>query len=305
MKDEANVSGDRARLIWRRAAELQAEAARKLEERSRALAPGDDDGSDFRLTVVKSAAIEAGISSEFVELALAEARADPESPSHEKAERRARRFLGTNQTNIEVSRVINAAPSSVLDALQRVLPSSRFALLHVDTLGDDPLDDGVYVFEPPSMWTQAGTAAEFANKMGSISAKRIYVSMRAIGEGRTEVAIRAPAARGLRLNYRVGAGMVGGVGMGGGFGGGAIAASVLGGALAAPVLVPAVAAAVVLGAGGLGGLTFWGIRAGYRHSLKKAEKALETMLQVVDASARSRGAFSMPALEPPAAGPLG
>ena len=305
MTDDPNVSEDRARHIWRRAAELQAEAARKLEERSRALAPGEEDGSDFRLTEVKSAAIEAGISPEFVDLALAESNAGDESHSLEGAERRARRFLGNDQTSIEVTRVVQAAPAQVLDALQRVLPSARFALLHVDTLGDNPLQDGVYVFEPPSMWTQAGTAAEFASKLGGVAAKRIYVSVRAIDEGRTEVAVRAPIARGLRINYRVGVGLVGGLGVGGALGGVGIVTGMLGAAVAAPIAVPLAAVGALVGAGSLGGLTTWGMRAGYRHALKKAEGALATLIQVVDASARSRGAFGLPEVQPPTAGPLG
>lgn len=304
MTDDAHVSEERAQLIWRRAAELQAEAARKLEARSRVLAPGKGDASDFSMTDVKSAAIEAGISPEFVELALAESNTVEEGKSHEAAERRARRFLGTDRASLEVSRVVNAPAASVLDALQRVLPSARYLLLHVDTLGDDPLKDGVYVFEPPSMWTQSGTAAEFASQMGSISAKRIYVSIRAIDEGRTEVAMRAPIARGLRINYRVGASLTGVLGVAGGLGGGAIVGGIA--ALAAgPLAIPAVAAGALLGTGGSGSFMWWVMRASFRHSVKKGEQALSTLLQVVDASARSRGAFALP--EPPqaSAGGLG
>ncbi len=306
MTDDTHVSEERARLIWRRAAELQAEAARKLEERSRALAPGDSSASDFQLVEVKAAAIEAGISAEFVELALAESSSDQGSQSLEGAERRARRFLGTEHTSIEVSRVVQASASSVLDSLQRVLPSSRFALLHVDTLGDDPLNEGVYVFEPPSMWTQSGIAATFAQAMGSVGAKRIYVSMRAMDSDRTEVAIRTPISRGLRISYRVGVGAVGTLGLGGGIGGAAAAAAITAGVVTAPLLaVPVAVAGVLAGASGLGGLTWWGFRATYRHSLKSAEEALTTMLQVIDASARSRGGFAPPAIDPSTTGLLG
>ena len=154
------LSEEEAQLLGRRAAELQAEAARKLEERSRLLVQAEHDpGDGFQLTEVKTAALEAGISPEFVELALAEveAAASQKVPS-EAVERRARKFMGIRSSGIEVSRVIDAAPSAVFESLQRVLPSARYALLHVNTLGDDPLKDGVFVFEPPSMWTQAGTA---------------------------------------------------------------------------------------------------------------------------------------------------
>ena len=77
----------------------------------------------------------------------------------------------------------------LFESLQRVLPSARFALLHVNTLGEDPLKDGVFVFEPPSMWTQAGAAADFASKMGSAGVKQLFISLREIGPERSEVSI--------------------------------------------------------------------------------------------------------------------
>ena len=235
-----HLSDEQATLLWRRAAELQAEAARRLEERSRQLAPSErDGGAGFQLTEVKAAALEAGISPEFVELALAEveARGSQRTPS-ESIERRARKFLGVPRTSIEVSRVIDAPPAEVFESLQRVLPSSRFALLHVNTLGDDPLKDGVFVFEPPSMWTQAGTAADFASKMGGVGVKRLYVSLREITAERSELSIRVPIAKGLRTNYLLGLGSVGIVGGGAGLIGAFMAAGAVGGIgiAAAPVV---------------------------------------------------------------------
>ncbi len=302
------VSSDDARLLWKRAAELQAEAARRLEERSRLLAPAEPGGTGFRLAEVKSAALEAGISPEFVELAYAEVGSEPgKRPPSEAVERRARRFLGIHRATLEVSRVIDASPTEVFESLQRVLPSARYALLHVNTLGDDPLKDGVFVFEPPGMWTQAGAAAEFAGKMGGVGAKQLYVSLREINPERSELSMRAPIARGFRANYYLGLGVTGIVATAAGFGGAAIATAVTAGLglVAAPILAGAVIGGAATGGGGAGGLSVWGFRALFRYQVKKAEEALTTLLQVVDVGARSRGAFPLPGPVDSPSSPLG
>ena len=70
-----SLSPERAAAVWKRAAQLQAEAAQRLDERSRALAvrgePDDADPHDFTLDEVRAAALEAGIAPEFVALAVA------------------------------------------------------------------------------------------------------------------------------------------------------------------------------------------------------------------------------------------
>lgn len=303
MTDESSLSEERARQIWRRAAELQAEAAARLEKRSRLLAPGEADTSEqFALTDVRSAALEAGISPEFVDLALAESTSPGVAVTNDAAMQRARRFLGDRRRSVEVSRVINAPPARVHEAMQRVLPSARYALLLVDTLGDNPLEDGVFVFEPPSMWTQNGAASTFASRMGGISAKRLYLSLRDVGSGRTEVSIRVPLDRALLINYRVGASLGSALGIGGGLMAFGIVTTATAG-LALPV------AASLAALGGLGGLAVggggsWGLaRWGVSHGVKKAKEELATLLQVLDAS--TRGSFPMPGTPEPASGPLG
>ena len=305
MTDDTRVTEERARLIWKRAAELQAEAAARLEERSRLLAPGEEGQTgDFELADVRTAAVEAGISPEFVDLALAETKTIPAKTHSEGAEARAKRFLGSSWVNgVEVTRVIEAPPKAVYEALQRVLPSARYALLLVDTLGERPLEDGVFVFEPPSMWTQAGAAATFASRMGGIYAKRLYVSLRDIGGGRTELSIRAPVERGMVINYRVGAGASSLLGFFGGLAGSAIATN-LTAALVAPVAAPIVLAATVAGLGVGGGGTLGLMRWTMRHAIRKAEEELTTLLQVLAASVR--GAFPLPGIpEPSPTGLLG
>jgi len=305
MTDESRVSEDRAQLIWRRAAELQAEAARKLEERSRLLAPGAaGEGGEFAVRDVRAAALEAGISAEFVELAMAESAGVQGSGTSEVVERRARRFLGIRTSSVEVSKVVKSPAVAVHEAMQRVLPSARYALLLVDTLGEDPVKDGVFVFEPPSMWSQTGVASSFAQRMGSIRAKRLYVSLREVSPDRTEVSIRAPFDRGNVLNYRVGLGTTGALGIASGVGGAAAVGTVSAmAAMAAPVAIALGAAAAVAGAAAGGGGSWWLWRVSMGYYVRKAEEALETLLQVVDASAR--GGFPMPGPTDPSGSGLG
>ena len=71
------IPEEAAQAIWRRAAQLQAEAERRMEEKLHRIAPppGTDLVSDDGLDPnhVRIAGEEAGISPEFVQIALAEA----------------------------------------------------------------------------------------------------------------------------------------------------------------------------------------------------------------------------------------
>ncbi len=66
------------------------------------------------------------------------------------------------------------------------------------------------------------------------------------------------------------------------------------GALAAPILIPVIAVGVAVGAVGAGGLAWLATRGHYRYGIRKAEEALGTLLQAIDASARSKGGFALP-----------
>lgn len=78
----SRISEEQARRLWERAAQIQAEAARREEERAKEdaskgapdrLLPGDvDEGEGYSLTHVRQAAIEVGIQPEFLDLALGE-----------------------------------------------------------------------------------------------------------------------------------------------------------------------------------------------------------------------------------------
>ena len=106
------ISDEAARAIWRRAAQLQAEAERRLEERTRQIpvrhAGESSEGEGLRPDEVRLAAEEAGIAPEFVQIALAEAAA---APDRELPETRwdllgAKLFLGSTRRSIEVTAIV-------------------------------------------------------------------------------------------------------------------------------------------------------------------------------------------------------
>lgn len=117
---EQVVSTAKAQAIWLRAAQLQAEAASRLEQRSRA---GDGltsltaalPSGGYRLVDVESAAREVGIASEFVSLALAELPRDTApAPTGEKPlnERAITTFLGTADRSLSASPLPRKSSSS-------------------------------------------------------------------------------------------------------------------------------------------------------------------------------------------------
>lgn len=85
MSNHDRISEEAAQAIWRRAAQLQAEAERRLDEQRRRVAPkrltSSPPGDGLHPDDVRTAAEEAGISPEFVQIALAEASAAGEISS--------------------------------------------------------------------------------------------------------------------------------------------------------------------------------------------------------------------------------
>lgn len=291
------LSPDHAEAVWRRAAQLQAEAARRLDERSRTLALAGESASPhpdhFTLDEVRTAAVEAGIAPEFVALAVVEVREEPESGLTPSQEAAMVRWLGTRQRRLEVSRSVDAPPTRVFDAMQRVLPGHPWYLSLRDRSGD-PLAGGILVFDVPGV-TEAPQGLLATHGM-ALELRQLRVMLRP-AHGRSdacEIVVSAGLNRSLRRNTlaaRIFSGTLGAMGAGGGV---ALAAAAgVGGALLA---LPAVAGLAVLG-----GTAAVGYGAGYRHSLRKLTEALERMLQAVDAHARTGGAFT-PAIRPAAPG---
>ncbi len=181
-----------ANLVWRRAAQLQAEAASRLESRTREqVALARTDGRDgagrepsggFRVTAVQAAAEEAGISRQFVSLALAELRADTgagQGMVARSAEPSAivRATLGRTPRTISISRVFDHSPRRVLAAMGMALQRAPAGLRLRETIGGHALHGGVLVFDIQGMegYTASGTGVAYGNYLWSWTRYQMWV----------------------------------------------------------------------------------------------------------------------------------
>ena len=287
----AVISSDDAMAVWRRAAELQAEAASRLETRMRDTAAAAPDASltdAYRLRDVEAAAAEVGISQRHVALALAELRApdaiqraQPLSPF---MERLATRLFGTTQRTLSVSRVFRFSSKVVLQAVGRTLHAPPYSLVLRDTLGGHPLDGGVLVFDLPRMtdgnyrwtWTRYG-----------VYVPEVRVTFASVPNDprACEVSMHLDLRRGLTANIAgFSVGTVATSGVSAMFG---ALIGVKGLALAgAALLGPAFGAAVVVG-----GACIAGSGKLYRWELVKTTAELEAALAAVEAAIRAMDIF--------------
>lgn len=314
----AMLSSDDAMAVWRRAAELQAEAASRLEARmrndqTRALSPvaeasaGANGGASvvptdaYRLRDVEAAALEAGISQRYVALALDEMRAKPVGVALAPTvspwkERLCTRVLGTAQRTLSVSRIIRATPRAVLQAVGRSLQAVPWSLSLRDTLGGHPLDGGVLVFDIPGMvdgnykWTMTRYGVY-------VPELRVTLASVPSDSRACEVTMTIDLRRGLSPNLW-GYGIFSAFGIGGGAAGGLAigikALAMTGAALAAP----AVAAGAVVG-----GLVLACSGPVYRWEMRKAAAELEAALAAIEVSLRAFDIFGESPPPPPPSPP--
>lgn len=271
-RDPEVLSEQEAARLWERAAQLQAEAAGKVEPP--AVHDESTSSSGYALAHVRSAALEAGIGTEFVDAALADLRVERAHPPAVKSTSLARRFLNHPPDTITARRVIEATPREVLSAMEAVFPDEPFRLTLTDQQGD-PLDRGVLVFDMQganSLLLQGG----FAFETREAGLRQVFVSLRSI-EGSTsscEMTMHSPVTS---HNLGLGLGLVvSGLGAGvGGFALGALGLAVGIGPIGA-------IAGVLVGAG----LGVKGYRALYRYALGRGRKALEGLVGAVAVRAK-------------------
>lgn len=290
----AFVSEDEATRLWKRAAELQVEASRRVEERSRTLhAPpglsGFPAGQHLPLGEVLAAAREVGIDEEFMAVAVGELQEDRASGRvlpPDFIERCASRFFGSPPSTLEATGRIRASIHEVYGILQQLLPGEPYRLRLRGTLGDDPLTDGVLVFDAPD----ATTSPESYSRRILLAQDRIprlFVTLRqsrtAEGEacwvtfrGRIE-ADPEPAFwwGSLLTGVTTGVGSTVGVVAGLGFG-------LAGTALALP--------AVGVGAA-LGALVYGSYRGRYLEPFHRSAVGLHELLEVLEAAVKTGGGF--------------
>ena len=298
-QDDTRIPEEEAHALWRRAAELQAEAARRLEERSRQLVPREDSADSvevegYRLADVRTAAEEAGISPEFLDRAVAESRSRVLAEGTEaQPSAMAARFLGEPPRMIEISRVIHAPAEEVYAAMQRILPRRPIRLTLIDHHGADPTDGGVLVFKVPAFSYSYKADESFAYEMAWVDLKQLLFSLRRLDSDppATELTVRGSLIHSHKLNLWVG-GVITGVatslsGVGGAFAGGAAAVALGIGGLAIGAIVGSLA-----GGAAVGGLAMLGWRKLYRYALRRGEKAIRNLIGSIAVDIETGGTFS-------------
>ena len=301
---EETVDPDQAERVWRVAARLQADAARRLDARSRELAdeqaPPDRPATAFTRGEVDEIARAAGIDPSFVALAWREVEAGRHQPPvSDDRQRRASAFLGTDAERLAVTRVFRATPDAVLASMQRVLPADPFRLSLIDVIGDAPddgsdLTDTALLFDVPQVTVQAaqtGGYTPFSYAMSVSDLTRAVVTLHDLGDGRTEATVAVDLRHGKGRNLTVGSWVTGAVAASLGFVGGMIGFAAGDGGLAA-------ALGATIGASGSGTLSYLAYSAAYRRGLSKGERALGDLLSAVEVDIRSGGAFRVPPPSP-------
>ncbi len=302
------VSSEQAQAIWRRASELQAEAATRVQQRYRAAAPPPDQETrvptdSYRLKDVEAAAVEAGIGSEFVALAIAEQGVAIPAVSAAGTDRRDHLYtslLGTRARSISVARTIPATAREVLEAIGRVFPAAPFFVSFRETVGGHPVDGGVVIFNVKLMQAaeySTGNYSPFMYRMTQIDLSQLSLTMRPLGgpTPATEVSVYGDLRPGLRKNLQWDSWFAGTAAVGGAAVGGATGAAALG--LGALMAIPAIGLGATFGAGMLGWYRWY-----YRRGLRKATEELESLLLAVESSITAQSVFGtapVPARFPP------
>lgn len=312
----SRLSEDEANAIWRRAAQLQADALRRLESRSdllaqpssttsvRALAgtePASADDTGYAIAHVVAAAQEAGISNQYVAMAMAErpqTKSGAMVPYGDTAlgvsERTATLYLGTAERSLAVTHIVDATPARTLRALGTVLQQLPYQLQLRETVGAHPLDGGVMVFDlPDAPMLARGAQADAINSywMGTrrqLLAQQVQVTLRRLpgDRPRTELTMTCDLRTGVRRNVRVSQWFAGFAGGMSGLFVGVATSQATAVVLSAAVLGPAVGVGI-----GATALTLAWYRWLYPGVFAKARREMLNSLVAVGAVVRSEDVF--------------
>jgi eukaryotic-like serine/threonine-protein kinase len=320
------IDEEQAAAIWRRAAQLQADALHRMEAReslhriarvggadgqSAATSAGASSvpssrasnltpGSGYRVADVAGAAEEAGISRQYVAMALAELPRGglPSTQVLGVGEKEATVFLGTDVRSVSVSVEIPAPPARTLRAMGAILQQTPYELKLRATVGAHPLDGGVIVFDlPGEVMSMTGVTSGHMNRYWTatrlyLEASQLQVTMRpVVGDARgaperTEVTMTADLRPGVRRNVRASQ-WSGGV-VGGSLGLGALAIGAKGAAVAASaaVLGPALGIAAVAA-----GLSMYAYRRFYSGTLARVQREMRQALEAIASSIQAEEVF--------------
>ena len=300
------VSTTEAQAIWLRAAQLQAEATSRLQGRYRASAASGAPviSGGYHLKEVQAAAVEAGIASQYVAMALAERPADRTTDAvglTGSDERLMTRMLGTPERSISLSRDIHASPKAVLEAIGRIVTAPPFRLRLRDTVGGHPLDGGIMVFDVPMLRTAQIAVGEnaahslFSIQLTQIDLHQLNIVLRPLGSPAEScrVTVSGDLRKGLRRHWRVDRRLAAGSAVaGGGLG-------VFVGVTTLP-LGPLTALTAAAGGALFGWVAAALYRWAFRVVLRRGADEIESLLGAVDGSLRAASLFGAPS--PPDAG---
>jgi hypothetical protein len=302
------ISEAQAAAIWQRAARLQADALQRLEQRNDLMPIGTSTepsaavpSGGYKLVDVAAAAEEAGISRQYVAMALAEVPRGGfavEPASVETSERVATRYLGTTQRSVAVSVALQASPARALRALGAALQQAPYSLTVRETIGAHPLDGGVIIFDLPSGIVSASTGESLNYWMGlrhQLEARQVQVTLRPLPSDptRTEVTMTADLRPGIRRNVNMSKWMAGILG---GLGGGTGTALLIKAGTVAVGLAGVGGAAV---AGAIGAASLLGYRALYRSTVNKARGEMLRALESIVAAMRAEDVFGASIINAP------
>jgi len=288
---EPFLSDEQARRLWERAAELQADAAKKREEKQaqasetsdQKLLKGEGDADlGYSVAQVRQAGLEAGIPVDFLDHALAEkAILDLEGGSEGgRWDRMAKRFLDDHQLSLEIRRKIPFRAELVWNVLEDTLTSEPHELDLLDVWGEGPAAGGLAIFEAPYIY-EHGKSLKYWSSVAEV--RRYMVQIQTVDEGSCEVLIRAPLRRTHRIHGALGVGLSGiGAAVGGFVGWGTAAA--LGASTGLAGIPLALLGLGLIGGGTIGTerLSRWGSIKAYRWSLRSLEKVIQRILAQVE-----------------------
>ncbi|MFN2400410.1 MAG: serine/threonine-protein kinase [Gemmatimonadaceae bacterium] len=292
------VSEGEAAAIWRRAAQLQAEASQRLERRL--IKPSDltsgehSVGDGYRLDHVAAAAVEAGLGAEYIALALAERKGAASKTAIAGQDltalesRLARALLGHDGVSVSASCALQGTSKEVLGAIGHVFQSHPYELKLRETVGGHPLDGGVMIFEVGG-WEAAAYSSPallFRYHLRLLGDHQLRVTLRRSHgvQPMCEVTVHGDLRRSVKQRARWTA-PVAGIGAVGG-GAGTFVTALLLGAAAPIAAVPAVAGAALAGGGAA-----WAYAAGYRASYRQVTRQLERLLKDLAAAVRGESVF--------------
>ena len=197
-------------------------------------------------------------------------------------ERFARWFLGSPPATLDCSVEISAPVAEVYRVLQRLLPADPYRLRLRETLGSDPLQDGVLVFDAPEALTHTESYSRYV-LMAEDRIKRLYVTLRP-----------GPESCRVRVRGRVDADPEPAFWMGGLFTAAATTVGAALGAIAAQgfgadgvlVLLPGAATGIATGLA-----AYWHQRDRYLRPLIRSSQSLKELMSVLEAAVKTKGAF--------------